>query len=95
MSKKRKQEIDFERECERIVKSNLSNVEVWLERLGKENPEAAIKMWVNISEFAHAKKARDAKMPTSQTINILMQPAQKRKLEPPVDNYIDITEGSK
>ena len=95
MAKKKKVPPDFEQECRRIALKQMPQIEAWLERLGKSDPAEAIKAWVQISEFAHAKKARDHKMPTGTTINILMEPAQRKKIEAPEDNFIDISENQK
>lgn len=90
--KKKKRSGDFHEECGRIVRDNLNNVELWLERLGREDPEAALKVWANIAEFAHSKKARDGGTPARQEINIMFQPATPPKyLQEKEDKYIDIT----
>ena len=92
MTPRKKLSADFEKDCRRIVMKNLSQVETWLTRLGKSDPEAALRAWVNIAEFVEAKKSRDNKQAPSTTINILMQPASKKKLEAAPDDYLDITE---
>ncbi len=88
---KKKHSSDFEQECRRIATKNIGQIETWLSQLGKKDPEAAIRAWVQISEFGYAKKARDSKPVGSTNINILMQPATKRRLQEPEEPYVDIT----
>jgi hypothetical protein len=92
MTRRKKLSGDFEKDCRKIVMDNMQHVEAWLTRLGKRDPEAALRAWVNIAEFVEAKKPRDNKQVPSTTINILMQPASRKKLEAAPDDYLDITD---
>jgi hypothetical protein len=80
----------FQQKCMDIAMKNLSNIEVWLQHLGMEDPFKAIQAWEKIAEFAQAKKSRDAGMPQKTEITVNFKPATK-EIEAPIDDYIDIT----
>ena len=80
----------FQQKCMDIAMKNLSNIEVWLQHLGSQDPFKAIQAWEKIAEFAHAKKSRDAGLPQKTEITVNFKPATK-EIEAPLDNFIDIT----
>lgn len=83
---------NFEDECRRIVMDNLANVEAWLERLGRSDPAAALKIWANLAEFIEAKKARDARPSSVTNISVKLIPAERKQLNQKLDDYIEISE---
>lgn len=86
-------DVNIEEQCRRIAIQNIPNVEVWLHRLGQEDPGRAIKAWVEIAEFAQSKKGRDGSVAPPQQIVINMVPKEKKetpKLDMPPTDYEDI-----
>lgn len=47
-------------------------------RLAAEDPAKAITAWVNVTEFAVAKKGKDEPPPRNMNLNINMVPAKRR-----------------
>ncbi len=67
--------------CEKISKHFLDNIPNWLDELAVENPKEAIKAWEMITEFAEAKKPRESGNITAKTINIQMNPVERKQIE--------------
>ncbi len=87
MAKKNK---TIEEECMRIALSQVGNLEGWIERTAKKNPEKALRMWEKVTEFAVSKKTKEASgdQRRFQQININMVPAKKSQ------EVIDISENA-
>ncbi len=74
-------------EALRIAMNQVGNIEAWIARVGKEDPEAAVKLWMKLAEFGEPKSDK-GKTYSGMNIQINMIPSRQSQ------EVIDISENA-
>ncbi len=87
MTKKKQIGKSLSAEAMRIAMNQVGNVEAWVARVGKEDPEAAVKLWMKLAEFGEPKNDK-SKTYSGMNIQINMIPSRQSQ------DVIDISENA-